>query len=284
MLPPVAMDAMDRRMAGGHDEAAEERMRRLREFRARHAGSGFFYRMLDVPYGIEMAADEVARFSRAQAVWWALGFDLCLCLFFGLFWLRFDLLSTWNAMDPLATGLANAAMPLIAAAQLPPQVAAFLGGALSFVVKFIAALLPSLVQFRMPYDASRHDAMWMALWISIVFDLGTDSVDIRDLVTSSFGWLITAAQNADTMVWVSLIGLAVLLLIFRNRQWPLWVGLIVVSVACIGWQQGGNVVYWANVGFWTVFASFAAQSIFFIYAAKVFMLLGKGRALASIGA
>lgn len=284
MLPPMAMDAMDRRMAGGADEAAEERMRRLREFRARHAGSGFFYRMLDVPYGIEMATDEVARFSRAAAVWWALGFDACLCLFFGLFWLRFDLLSTWNAMDPLATGLANAAMPIVAWMRLPPEVAAFVGGLISVSVRTIAALLPSLVQFRMPYDASRHDAMWMALWISIVFDLGTDSVDIRALVTATFGWLIEAAQNADTMVWVSLIGLAVLLLIFKGRQWPLWVGLIIVSVACIGWDQGGNVVYWANVAFWTVFASFAAQSIFFIYMAKVFMLLRKGITLRAAGA
>jgi hypothetical protein len=275
---------MDRHSAGGQHEAPNENAQRLKDFRDRHKGSGFFYRMLDVPYGIEMAADEVARFSRAQAVWWALGFDACLTLFFGLFWVRYDLWSTWDAMDPLATSLGEAAKPLVTMIGLPEGIAAFVGSAVSVLIRTIAALLPSLVQFRMPYDASRHDAMWMALWISIVFDLGTDSVDIRALVTSAFQWLIDAAQNADTAVWLSLIALGVLLLIVRNRQWPLWVGLIVVSVACIGWDQGGNVVYWANVAFWTVFASFAAQSIFFIYAAKVFMLFGKARALTAVGA
>ncbi len=54
----------------------------------------------------------------------------------------------------------------------------------------------------MPYDASRHDAMWLALWLSITFDLGTDSVDMRTDVSSWFGWLITAAtkRRPDALV------------------------------------------------------------------------------------
>ncbi|MEI7645551.1 MAG: hypothetical protein WCJ55_14855 [Chloroflexales bacterium] len=285
MIPPLAMDGLDRRMVGGNgvgEERAAERMRRLHEFRQRHKGMGMLYRLLDVPYGIELATDDVARFTRAQAVWWALAFDACLTLFFGLLWLRYDLLSTWNAMDPIANSLSNAALPILAWLQLPPEVAAFLGAALAILVRVIAALLPSLIQFRMPYDASRHDAMWLALWISVVFDLGTDSVDIRTDISAWFGWLISAAQNADRTVWLSLIGLGVLLFLIRGRQWPLWAGLIAVAVACLGWGQAGNVVYWANVALWTAFASFAAQSIAFIYLAKVLMLLAKGRALAAV--
>lgn len=284
MIPPIAMDAMDRQMVGsGTPDRTAERMRQLREFRRRHKGMGMFYRLLDVPYGIEMATDDVARFTRAQAVWWALAFDAALTLFFGLLWLRYDLLSTWHAMDPIATSLTNAALPILVWLKLPPEVVAFLSSALAILVRTIAALLPSLIQFRMPYDASRHDAMWLALWLSIIFDMGTDSVDIRTDVGAWFGWLITAATNAAPMVWLSLIGLGVLLLFLRGRQWPLWLGLVTVAVACLGWGQAGNVVYWANVALWTVFASFAAQSIFFIYLAKVLMLLAKGRALAAAG-
>ena len=266
MIPPLAMDAMDRQMVGGSTpDRAAERMQQLQEFRRRHKGMGMFYRLLDVPYGIEMATEDVARFTTAQAVGWALLFDAALTLFFGLFWLRYDLVSTWTAMDPIATSLTNAALPLLAAIKLPPDAAAFVGGALAILVRTIAALLPSIIQFRMPYDASRHDAIWMALWISIIFDLGTDSVDMRTDVTSWFGWMVDAANNADPMVWISLIGLGVLLFFLRRNQQPLWLGLIAVSVACLGWGQAGNVVYWANVALWTVFASFAAQSIFIVW-------------------
>ena len=284
MIPPIAMDALDQQMVGGGTpDRAAERMRQLQQFRQRHKGMGMFYRLLDVPYGIEMAADDVARFTRSQAIWWALAFDSALTLFFGLLWLRYDLLSTWTAMDPIATSLSNAALPILAWLKLPPEAAAFAGSVLAILVRTIAALLPSLIQFRMPYDASRHDAMWLALWLSIIFDLGTDSVDIRTDVTAWFGWLITAATNAAPMLWFSLIGLGVLLFVLRGRQWPLWLGLIAMAVACLGWNQAGNVVYWANVALWTVFASFAAQSVFFIYLSKVLMLAAKGRALAAAG-
>ncbi len=189
-----------------------------------------------------------------------------------------------NSTRAWACSTACSTCPTATWLQLPPDVAAFLGGALAVLVRTIGMLLPSLIQFRMPYDASRHDAMWLALWISIIFDLGTDSVDIRADVGSWFGWLIDAAQTAAPMIWLSLIGLGLLLLFFQGRQWPLWTGLIGVSIACLGWGQAGNVMYWGNVALWTVFASFAAQSIFFIYLAKVVMLATKGRALAAAGA
>jgi hypothetical protein len=114
--------------------------------------------------------------------------------------------------------------------------------------------------------------------------MGTDSVDIRTDVRTFFGWLIDAATKAENVVWISLIALGFVLVVIRNRQWPLWVGLIVVGVLCLGWGQAGNVVFWANVGFWTVFSSFAAQSLFFIYAAKVMMLAWKRQAMARVAA
>lgn len=254
---------------------------RLLEFRQRHKSMGWFYRLLDVPYGVELAAGDVARFTTTAAITMALVFDGMITFLFGLVWWRYDLMSTWTTLDPLAQGLTNAANTLLAGLNMPPQVGQFVGGLLAFLVRVVVTLGPSLIQFRMPYDASRHDAAWLALWATAVFDMATDSVDIRNDVPIFFGWMIEAATNADNAVWMSLIGLACVLLIIRNGQWPLWVGLIVVSVMCIGWGQAGNVVFWANVGFWTIFASFAAQSLFFIYLAKVGMLAWKLKAVRS---
>jgi hypothetical protein len=272
MLPPSMLDA---RFAA--DAAAQQR---LHQFRAHHKRMGWFYRLLDVPYGIEIAAGDVARLSVPAAITAALICDGLIALLFGLIWWRYDLMSTWTTLDPLAQGLAGAANTLLATLGLPPAIGEPLGVAVAFLVRAVVTLGPSLIQFRMPYDASRHDAAWLALWATAVFDMATDSVDIRQDVPRFFGWLIDAATRADGAVWVSLILLALLLLVVRHHQWPLWLALIATSVACLGWGQAGNVVFWANVGFWTVFASFAAQSLFFIYAAKFLMLLWKRRALA----
>ena len=53
MNPPLAMDALDRQMVGGQGDVAAERMRRLHAFRQQHQGMSMFYRLLDVPYGID---------------------------------------------------------------------------------------------------------------------------------------------------------------------------------------------------------------------------------------
>jgi hypothetical protein len=273
MLPPALID---QRMAADRDA-----QQRLHAFRAQHKRMGWFYRLLDVPYGIEIAAGDVARLTVPAAITAALIFDGLIAFLFGLIWWRYDLMSTWTTLDPLAQGLSNAANGLLAGLGLPPAIGEILGWVVSFLTRVTVTLGPSLIQFRMPYDASRHDAAWLALWATAVFDMATDSIDIRSDVPAFFGWLITAATQADSAVWVSLILLALLLLVVRNRQWPLWLGLVALAVACLGWGQAGNVVFWANVGFWTMFASFAAQSLFLIYAAKVLMLAWKRRELAA---
>jgi hypothetical protein len=274
MLPPTLIDS--------HMAADREAQRRLSAFREHHKRMGWFYRLLDVPYGIEIAAGDVARLTVPAAISAALICDGLIALLFGLLWWRYDLMSTWTTLDPLAQGLSNAANALLAGLDLPKAIGDILGWIVSFLVRVAVTLGPSLIQFRMPYDASRHDAAWLALWATAVFDMATDSIDVRADVPAFFGWLITAATEADNAVWISLILLAGLLIIVRGRQWPLWLGLIALAVACLGWGQAGNVVFWANVGFWTMFASFAAQSLFLIYAAKFLMLAWKRRELAAL--
>lgn len=271
MLPPALIDQ--------HMAATTEAQRRLHAFRAQHKSMGWFYRLLDVPYGIEIAASDVARLTVPAAITAALICDGLIALLFGLLWWRYDLASTWTVLDPLALGLSNAANALLSALGLPKTIGDILGWVVSSLVRVAMTFAPSLIQFRMPYDASRHDAAWLALWTTAVFDMATDSIDVRTNVPAFFGWLIEATTQADTAVWVSLILLAAVLLIVRTRQWPLWLGLIAIAIACLGWGQAGNVVFWASVGFWTMFASFAAQSLFLIYAAKFLMLLWKRREL-----
>jgi hypothetical protein len=192
MLPPAM--TMDRGMGAGNDEARQ----RLHEFRQHHKGMGWFYRLLDVPYGIEMATSDVARFSTPAAITAALIFDSLIALIFGLIWWRYDLMSTWTTLDPLATGLTTAANTLLTGLKLPPQVGAVVGWVVATLIRVAVTLGPSIIQFRMPYDASRHDAAWLALWGTAIFDMGTDSVDIRTDVPTFFGWLQGAATNADS--------------------------------------------------------------------------------------
>lgn len=240
-------------------------------FRSQHRRMGWLYRLLDVGYGVELAVNDVARLTSRAAVAWSLVFDAALCILFGLIWWRYDLLSTWTVLDPLGAGLV-AAIP-------KGDWWVIFGGIVDILVRVIVTLGPSFIQFRLPYLAMQHDAAWLALWATAVFDMATDSVDVRLDVPQFFGWLITAASTTTPQVWWSLIGLALLLCLVRGRQWPLWIGLAGLALYCLAFGQGGTVVQWANIGFWTFFASFAAQSLFLIQLAKCGLLLMKLRGL-----
>jgi len=246
----------------------------LEHFRMQHRRMGWLYRLLDVGYGVELAVTDVARLSSRAAVAWSLAFDAALCLLFGLIWWRYDLRSTWTVLDPLGAGLV-AAIP-------KGDWWEIVGGAVDLLVRLIVTLGPSFIQFRMPYLAMQHDAAWLALWATAVFDMATDSVDVRADVPQFFGWLIAAGNQATPQVWWSLIGLALLLCLVRSGQWPLWLGLAGLALYCLLFGQGGQVVFWANVGFWTFFASFAAQSLFLIQLAKCGMLAMKLRAVSQL--
>lgn len=249
-------------------------------FRAQHKRMGWLYRLLDVGYGVDLAVQDVARLSSRAAVGWSLGFDAAIMILFGLIWWRYDLSSTWNVLDPFGAGLVEA---------IPKgEWWAVLGGLIDILVRVIVTLAPSLIQFRMPHLAMRHDAAWLALWATAVFDMATDSVDVREDIPKFFGWLIDAASNAPASAWWSIIALCLVLLVLRWSQWPLWgaIGVLCGAILLFGTSVvgesgrtfAGDVVFWGNVGFWTLFASFAAQSLFFIQVAKVMMLAQKLRA------
>jgi hypothetical protein len=250
-----------------------------RQFAERHKRMGWFYQLLDVAYGMELAADDVARHRRHPAAVAALIVSAWLAFVFVAIWVRYDLISTWTTLAPLGQRLSDGMVGLFPEANRADPFIVFLSSALSLLLQLGVTLGPTLIQVGMPYMAGRHAAAWLALWGSAVFDMATDSIDIRNDTTVFFGWLIEMATAANSWVWWSLIGLGLLLCLIRNEQWPLWVGLIAVAAACLFWGQAGNVVYWGNVVFWTMFASFAAQSLAFVFVGKTIMLAVKARDL-----
>jgi hypothetical protein len=251
----------------------------LEEFRRRHQSQGWFYQLLDVAWGMELAADDVARLTRRPAAIASLIVTGALAIIFTGIWLRYDLLSTWTVLAPLAKGVTDAFVRVFPASWGITPGVTVLGSLFAWFIGLLFTLGPTLIQVGMPYMSQRHGAAWLALWLSALFDMATDSVDVRNDVPNFFGWLIQMATQASSTVWLSLIALGVFLLVIRNRQWPLWTGLIIVAVACLGWGQAGNIVYWANVLFWTFFASFASQSLAFIFLGKGVLLFAKAQTL-----
>jgi hypothetical protein len=257
---------------------------RARAFREQHKSMGIFYRLLDVPYGVDLSTADVARIKTVPSLVLALILDGGLAILFGAIWFRYDLASTWNTLDPFAQGLQDA-VPNAAAVSIPyldPAANAFLSAALGvflfifdFLIRIVVTFGPSFIQFRMPYMAMNHDAAWFALWSTAVFDMATDSPDIRADVPRFFGWLLTAAEQANSTVWLSIALLCLIMIVFKFRLWKLWLILAGVAIACVMFGQARNIIFWSNIGFWTVFASFASQSLFLIQAVKTGLIAMK---------
>lgn len=257
----------------------QQAQQRIDEFRKRHKQQGWFYQLLDVAWGMELAADDVARLTRRPAVIASLIVTAGLAVIFAGIWLRYDLISTWSVLAPIANGVTGAFVQVFPASWGITPGVTFLGTLFAWFIGVLFTLGPTLIQVGMPYMSQRHGAAWLALWLSALFDMATDSVDVRNDIPNFFGWLITMAGTASPTVWLSLIALACVLLVIRNYQWPLWTALIVLAVACLGWGQASNIVYWFNVGFWTFFASFASQSLAFIFVGKCVLLLARAQSV-----
>lgn len=246
-------------------EARHAQQERLSAFRAQHKAMGWLYRLLDVGYGIDLAVAEVDRLRSVAALKWAGAMDFGLFVLFAAIWWRYDLMSTWTVLNPLAATLYEA---IPREGDFWGRFMGVAGFAVEILIRTVVTLGPSLIQFRLPHMAMNHDAAWVALWATAVFDMGTDSIDVREDTPAFFQWLIDAANRATPEVWISLIGLLLLLVFFKSDKRMLWWAGIGVCAACLFFGQAGNFVYWGNVGFWTFFASFASQSLAIVQGAK----------------
>lgn len=235
-------------------------------FRARHKRMGLMYRLLDLDYGVRIAIDDVAGLTSPMSITWALIFDVGVLFIFGLIWWAYDLRSTWTTLDPFASGLVEV---------IPKdnQLWTVAGWIIEQVLRLLVTLFPTIIQIRFPQMAMRHDAAWVALWASAVFDLATDSVDVMADVPVFFGWLITAANNANVNVWWALLALAVILYFTHGDYGLIWIGVGALATTILLFENAGQLTEWALVGFFTAFASFAAQSLFFIHFFKVIALI-----------
>lgn len=234
-------------------------------FRERHKRMGLMYRLLDMDYGVRIAIDEVAGLSSPMSVRWAMIFDGAVMIILGVIWWAYDLRSTWTTLDPFATGL-------ISVIPQDNEVWRVAGWIIEMLLRLIVTLFPTIIQIRFPQLAMRHDAAWFILWGSAIFDLATDSVQVRADVPTFFGWLITGANEADANVWWALLGLSVLLYFVNNERGMLWMVIGGIATTILLFDNAGQMVEWGLVGFLTAFASFAAQSLFFIFMFKMFAL------------
>ena len=236
---------------------------------ARAGGSmNWFYRILDVEYGVELAVQDARQVRTWQGATFSLAINTLLLVAFGGIWLRYDLWSTLTVFSPVKESILQAV----------PEgwgLARQIGGLLLGIA---AALLTSLVQWSYPRLARRHEAALWGLAAASLFDIATDYRDVQNDFPAYFDGLLTmfAAQDATRWVIVGAICLLVGLILARQRG-PMF-ALSAICFACTA-LPAAQVWTWGIVFIGTIFASFVAQSLVIIHAAKILALLSARRNL-----
>lgn len=238
---------------------------------ARGRGLGWFYRILDVEYGVEMAVRDAARIRSPQAATFSLIINGLLMLAFAGVWLRYDLWSTITVFAPIKENILT----------VVPEGWALVRTVAGFLLGLAAAFFTSLIQWSYPRFAQEHDAALWGLAAASLFDIATDYPDVKlDFPTYAAGMLETMAKQDAAMWGWALLACAVAGLFLGSYRGFLW-GLALICGACLIWPV---VMVWTFVIVFvgTIFASFVAQSLMVIHVAKCVALLGARRQLAGV--
>lgn len=237
----------------------------------RRSSMDWFYRILDVEYGVELAVNDARRVTSPEGA--GLSFiinGLLFVAFLGV-WFRYDLWSTVNVFAPVRESIVGA---------VPTEGAGW--GIVrtfgSYLLGIAAAFFTSLVQWAYPRLAQRHDAALWGLVAAAVFDLVTDYRDVQaDFPRFAEGLLTQlAAQGAER--WALAGTVCALLGIFLGSYRSLLWLLAGVCFACLFWPVR-DVWVWGIVFIGTIFASFVAQSLVVIHFAKCLALLKVARGM-----
>lgn len=174
----------------------------------------WFYQLLDVAYGVDLAVQDVLRLKTRESLKLAMYLDAMLLIGLFALWWRFDLYSTFDFFTPATNSVL----------QTVPGDYQWIG---SWLGRIIGTLLPTLVQWRYPSLAQRHRAAWLILVVTVMFDMWTDYPDVHSvLIPVTVGQLTDLSQ----MNWLL-------------RYLVEFVGIITVSFAA----QSMTVIQFAKV-------------------------------------
>lgn len=228
----------------------------------------WFYRILDVEYGVELAVQDARRAASWQAATFSLAINALLALAFGGVWLRYDLWSTLTVFAPVRDNILST---------IPEGwvLARQIGG---FLLGLAAAFLTSLIQWSYPRLAQHHDAALWGLAAASLFDIATDYRDVQVDFPQYAAGLIAMFARQDTTRWLIAGTICVVAGLIMARQRGLLLMLAAICFTC-AFLPAGQVWTWGVVFVGTIFASFVAQSLFIIHVAKVLALLSARRRL-----
>lgn len=236
----------------------------------RRTGMEWFYRLLDVEYGIEQSVQEATRLRSWQAALFSFVINSMLLLFFALLWIRYDLWSTSTVFLPVT----NNVMQVVPSTGYWESVR----WALGLIMGLVTAFFTSLIQWAYARSAASHDAKLWALASACLFDIATDYVDVSKDFPQYFASMINATNGVSSGWWL----LGGFLLIAASFWWSgsrslCWIGAL-ACFACL-FTAPSNIFVWVVIFIATIFCSFAAQSLVLIHGAKCLVLLTVARDL-----
>lgn len=261
--------AREEAVARAYERAQKRRLDNLKKL---HKAMGWWYRLLDVGYGAEVAELEARSLSTRTGLQIAALFDTLLMIAFFALWCRYDLISTWTFFAPVANGVLN---------QVPREGwNVFWATAFQLFLQILFSLLPTMMQFRFAGLATKHDGALFGLCVSALFDLFTDAQDVYRDLPLIIGGILDWSREADWTVWAAIILLLVVLRVIASAHKTFF--YFVIGSILVGGVLGqmANVVLWSNTIIWTIFVSFAVQSLFVIQFAKVKVLIERLREVA----
>lgn len=238
----------------------------------RRSSMDWFYRILDVEYGTELAVADANRLRSPEAAGISFIINALLFTAFLGVWARYDLWSTINYFAPVRDNII---------ASIPTEGAGWgmvrtLG---SYLLGIASAFFTTLIQWAYPRIAQKHDAAMWGLAAAAIFDLVTDYKDVQvDFPGYAKGLLDQlSAQTPES--WALVGGVAAMLGLFMASYRSLLWLLAGASFACLFWPAR-EVWGWGIVFVGTIFASFVAQSLVMIHAMKALALVRIARGAA----
>lgn len=240
----------------------------------RKTGMDWFYRLLDVEYGIALAVEDANRTRHWQAALFSFVVSGLLLVSFALLWIRYDLWSTMTVFMPVTVNILEV-IPEGDSWGMVRWIAGLIMGVAS-------AFFTTLVQWAYARMAAKHDAMLWAFVASCLFDLATDYLDVSKDFPGYFSNIIDAAATVSNWWWLG--GVAVCIagaFIWAGARSLYVLGALACGV-CL-FSDPSLVARWIVIFIGTIFCSFAAQSLVLIHGAKCITLFFVGQRLKAQG-